>query len=84
MCHALHCGSSTVEEDLPACTDAKALEVLRWASTSEEADPGFGTKLDSDGDGCVEPYTKNGDGLCVEDEANASTPAAIRMRVCSC
>ena len=82
ICRALHCGSSTLEVDLPACdsNDAVAQQVLTFKDTSEEAPPGFGTALDADGDGCVEPY-QVADGKCVPGDATGVTAPAIEKRV---
>lgn len=82
VCRALHCGSSTFEMDLPVCdpADTVAQTVLTAVDTSEQAAPGFGTKLDADSDGCVEPYQAS-DGLCLEADASGDTAPAIQMRV---
>jgi hypothetical protein len=79
ICRALHCGAATIDENLPACTDSEALQVLAWADTSEDAPPGFGTPMDADSDGCVEPY-KNVDGVCKESGPGTDNPA-IEERV---
>lgn len=85
MCRALHCGSSTIEVDLPVCdpNDAVAQRVLTSVFSGEQVAPGFSTMLDADGDGCVEPYKASG-GKCVPADATGSEPPAIQMREYDC